>query len=113
MSKLGTISVIELAERLGNGDEKLQLIDVREPEELAIAHIPGFVALPLSQFPDWSAQLATLLDPDQETLVLCHHGVRSAQFGQWLLHQGFTDVKNIVGGIEAYACHVDGTMARY
>lgn len=113
VSHLGSISVTDLAERLANPVEQLQLIDVREPEELAIARIPGFLVLPLSEFSDWSGQLATRLDPHQETLVLCHHGVRSAQFGEWLLHQGFTNVKNIVGGIDAYACQVDPQMARY
>jgi len=91
----------------------LQLIDVREPEELAIAQLEGFTNLPLSRFAEWSGQINTSLDPHAETIVMCHHGMRSAQMCQWLLNQGFTNVKNLVGGIEAYACQVDDSVPRY
>jgi rhodanese-related sulfurtransferase len=93
--------------------DKLQLIDVREPEEVAIAYIEGFTNLPLSQFAEWSGQIHTQFDSHAETLVLCHHGVRSAQMCQWLQNQGFTQVKNITGGIEEYAVAVDPTVPRY
>jgi rhodanese-related sulfurtransferase len=93
--------------------ETLQLIDVREPEEEAIASVPGFALYPLSQFGDWSATILTQLDPHQETIVLCHHGVRSAQMCQWLIGQGFTQVKNLMGGIDAYSCRVDSSVPRY
>lgn len=89
------------------------MIDVREPEELAIASLPGFANLPLSQFAEWSEQIATQLDPHTKTLVLCHHGIRSAQMCQWLMQQGFTNVSNIVGGIEEYAARVDSSTPRY
>lgn len=55
----------------------VQLVDVREPEELAIAEIFGFINLPLSQFSQWGHKIHELLDQNTETLVLCHHGVRS------------------------------------
>ncbi|MGH8002561.1 MAG: rhodanese-like domain-containing protein [Brasilonema sp.] len=107
------ISVEELAQRLSSGDSSLQLVDVREPQEMAIAHIDGFVNLPLSQFPDWADEVNTRLDADAETLVLCHHGIRSAQMCQWLMVQGFTNVKNIVGGIDAYSTLVDPSIPQY
>lgn len=107
------ISVEELALRLAEPDEMLQLIDVREPEEVAIAYIEGFEVLPLSQFTEWSVEIATRFNPAGETLVICHHGMRSAQMCQWLRNNGFTNVKNIVGGIEAYACSVDLSLPRY
>lgn len=110
---LGQITVVELAQRLATEADTLQLIDVREPEEWAIAHLPHFTLLPLSAFPQWSPQICQLLDPNRETLVLCHHGVRSAQMGHWLIQQGFRDVKNVVGGIDAYAAAVDPTLPRY
>lgn len=111
---LPQITVEELANRLKSEDlDNLQLIDVREPEEVEIAHIPGFKILPLSQFPHWSTQIETLFDPHQETLVLCHHGIRSAQVCHWLIHQGFTQVKNIVGGIDAYASIIDPNIPLY
>jgi rhodanese-related sulfurtransferase len=107
------ISVEELAQRMAEKSETLQLIDVREPEEFAIAQIEGFEVLPLSQFNDWSEDIKQRFNCESETLVLCHHGMRSAQMCQWLRSQGFTNVKNITGGIEAYACLVDASLPRY
>lgn len=107
------ISVQQLARQLSESSEGLQLIDVREAEEVAIAHLEGFRNLPLSEFAQWSDKILTGFDPNAETLVLCHHGSRSAQMCQWLAKQGFTDVKNIAGGIDAYSLLVDPTIARY
>ncbi|MBW4570878.1 MAG: rhodanese-related sulfurtransferase [Tolypothrix carrinoi HA7290-LM1] len=107
------ISVEELAERLTSGDPDIQLVDVREPQELAIASIEGFVNLPLSQFAEWGDQIPTRFDPHAETLVLCHHGIRSAQMCQWLVAQGFTNVKNIAGGIDAYSSLVNPSIPHY
>ncbi len=91
----------------------IQLVDVREPHELEMAQIEGFLNLPLSQASDWSATIHSILEAERETLVLCHHGMRSAQMCQWLMAQGFTNVKNITGGIDAYAVAVDRTIPRY
>lgn len=107
------ISVEQLHQRMAESPEDLQLIDVREEEEIAIARLDGFENLPLSQFSQWSEQITTRFDPNAETLVLCHHGVRSAQMCQWLISQGFTNVKNIVGGINAYSIVVDRSIPRY
>jgi rhodanese-related sulfurtransferase len=113
------LSVEELAERLAQAKENpvvaapLQLIDVREPQEIAIAQVDGFVNLPLSQFQDWSATIRDRFDPDAETVVMCHHGIRSAQMCQWLLQEGFTNVKNLSGGIAAYASAVDPSIPQY
>lgn len=107
------ISVQDLAEYLANPPTPLQLIDVREPEETAIALIEGFEVLPLSQYEQWSSDITTRFDPHAETLVMCHHGMRSAQMCQWLLGQGFINVKNIVGGIDAYSIFVDPRIPRY
>ena len=89
------ISVHELALRLADHDPNLQLIDVREPEEVAIASVANFTILPLSQYQEWSPTIATQFNPQAETLVICHHGMRSLQMCQWLQSQGFTNVKNI------------------
>ena len=107
------ISVEELAERISDSPEKLQLIDVREQEEVAIACLESFANFPLSAFAEWSDQILTRFDPNAETLVLCHHGSRSAQMCQWLMNQGFTNVKNIAGGIDAYSIVVDPSIPRY
>jgi len=107
------ISAEELSERLNHSDQKWQLLDVREPKEVEIVHIEGFLVLPLSEFAEWSGQILTQLDPHRETIVMCHHGIRSAQMCQWLTHQGFTHVRNLIGGIDAYACTIDLAMPRY
>ncbi|MGD1905136.1 MAG: rhodanese-like domain-containing protein [Leptolyngbyaceae cyanobacterium] len=107
------IDVQALAETMATASESVQLIDVREPQELAMAEIAGFTNLPLSQFADWQAQIHSQFEADQETIVLCHHGMRSAQMCQWLAGQGFTQVKNVVGGIDAYSLKVDASVPRY
>ncbi|MBD2040359.1 rhodanese-like domain-containing protein [Microcoleus sp. FACHB-672] len=113
-SSIPQITVKELAHRLlSDTTDNLQLLDVREPSEVAIAHLEGFHNLPLSEFAEWSGEIPTRLDPHAETLVLCHHGVRSAQMCQWLMSQGFTNVKNVVGGIDAYSLEVDPAIPAY
>lgn len=111
---IAEIAPTELAQYLSSGNLKqLQLIDVRERVEVAIACLEGFVNLPLSQFADWASQIQTHFDPQAETFVLCHHGIRSAQMCQWLSLQGFTNVKNVAGGIDAYSILVDPSIPRY
>lgn len=107
------ISVEQLAQRMTHSSDTLQLIDVREAQEVAIARLEGFEVLPLSEFTQWSEEIATRFDRDRETLVICHHGVRSAQMCHWLASQGFTNVKNISGGIDAYSLLVDDSIPRY
>jgi rhodanese-related sulfurtransferase len=111
---IAQISVEELALCLQSGSkENLQLVDVREPEEVAIARLESFDILPLSQFAEWADSIATRFDPHAETIVMCHHGIRSAQMCQWLSHQGFTNVKNVAGGIDAYSLLIDPTVPQY
>ena len=107
------ITVQELALRLTKPDATLQLIDVREPHEVAIAHLEGFDILPLSDFTHWSETIKNRYNPDQETLVICHHGMRSERMCQWLRNIGFNNVKNIIGGIDAYSLSVDPSLPRY
>ena len=108
------ISVEQLATALAtNSTENLQLIDVREPQEVAMAKISGFTNLPLSQYEQWAPQIHTNFDLTKETYVLCHHGVRSAQMCYWLNQQGFRKVKNIIGGIDAYSLAIDPSIPRY
>ncbi len=111
ISGVEEISAPDLAQRLL--ETELQLVDVREPEEVAIANLPNFIHLPLSQYADWADHILTHLDPSHETIVMCHHGMRSAQMCQWLQRQGFERTKNLSGGIDAYARLVDSTIPRY
>lgn len=110
---IAQISVEDLAKRLADGAVGLQLIDVREVQEIAIASLKGFENLPLSEFAQWSEQILTRFDPEAETLILCHHGSRSTRMCHWLIEQGFTNVKNITGGIEAYSQVVDPSIPSY
>ena len=110
---MNQITVEELAKRLSSDKSSIQLVDVREPQEVRTASIEGFINLPLSQFSEWGNDIQTSLEPHTETLVLCHHGVRSAQMCQWLTSQGFTNVKNITGGIDAYSMLVDPSVPQY
>ncbi|KAK7276655.1 hypothetical protein RIF29_17799 [Crotalaria pallida] len=93
--------------------EEAQLIDVREPEEVAKASLPGFKVLPLKQFGSWGPEVTTQFDPQKDTYVMCHHGVRSLQVAKWLQSQGFRKVYNVSGGIHAYAVQVDPSVPTY
>ncbi|RZB67286.1 Rhodanese-like/PpiC domain-containing protein 12, chloroplastic isoform E [Glycine soja] len=83
--------------------DEAQLIDVREPDEVAKASLPGFTVLPLRQFGSWGPEITTKFDPQKDTYVMCHHGMRSLQVAKWLQSQGFRKVYNLSGGIHAYA----------
>nr|CAM59673.1 parvulin-type peptidyl prolyl cis/trans isomerase [Lotus japonicus] len=96
-----------------NFSEEAQLIDVREPEEVDKASLPGFTVLPLRQFGTWGPEVTTKFDPQKDTYVMCHHGVRSLQVSKWLQSQGFRKVYNVSGGIHAYAVQVDPSVPKY
>lgn len=113
MLDIPQITVSDLAQKIAEGDPQLQLMDVREPEEVAIAAIDGFQILPLTQFEQWSQEIKTRFNQEAETLVICHHGVRSNQMCHWLRNNGFTNVKNVMGGIDAYSVLVDDSVRRY
>ncbi|NJK29711.1 MAG: rhodanese-related sulfurtransferase [Acaryochloris sp. RU_4_1] len=112
-SRIPEIDVETLAAQLSDGSSPIQLLDVREPQEVAIAHLSAFTNLPLSEFPEWSATICEQFDASQETWVMCHHGMRSAQVCLWLSENGFTNVKNVMGGIDAYSLKVDPCIPRY
>ncbi len=98
----------ELKARLDKGD-KLVLVDVREDWEYSLAKIDGSTLIPLGTLPQSLAKLSH----DSEIIAICHHGMRSADATNFLLQQGFPNVKNLVGGIDAWATQVDGTVPRY
>jgi rhodanese-related sulfurtransferase len=104
----GTITAAELQERRERGQEVL-LIDVREAEEYELAHVEGARLLPLSRFNEWAASL----DPEVEAVVMCHHGIRSAQVCAYLARQGFKNLSNLEGGIDSWSCEVDRSVPRY
>lgn len=109
-----TIRAGDLQQRLLAG-EPLLLVDVREPAELAMASLQHPVLhLPLSSSSDWVGRLDELIERDRTVVVLCHAGIRSWQFACWLMEaQGYTDVLNLQGGIEAWSVEVDPSVPRY
>lgn len=103
------ITARELKDRLDNGDD-IQLIDVREEDEYAIASIPGARLIPLGQV------IARMdeIDPTRETVVHCKMGGRSARAIEALERSGFTGkMSNMVGGITAWSNDVDPTVPKY
>ena len=95
--------------------QKPFIIDVREENEIAIASFTFSVLhLPLSKASHWVENLEELLPKDQPIVIVCHAGVRSLNFGIWLLEQGIIKrVWNLVGGIDAWSTEVDPSVPRY
>lgn len=102
------ITPLELAERLNQG-APVRLLDVREEVECQIAQLPGARIIPLGQLP---ARLDEL-DPEAQWVVFCRTGVRSARAADVLIKAGFTNVRNLRGGINAWAREVDRSMLQY
>ena len=103
-----TITPKQLEARIKRG-ERLRLIDVREPIEYEIARIEGAELLPLSKFNEW----AGALNPDDEIVVMCHHGIRSAQVCAMLMRGGFKQLYNLTGGIDRWSQEVDRSVPQY
>ena len=107
MERVQSIKPLELKERLDAGDHPA-LLDVREPWEYELARIEGSKLIPMGEL---SARVSEL-DPAAETVVICHHGSRSAYVAYALQQAGFAKVLNLEGGLDAYA-DVDGSVPRY
>lgn len=103
------ISVRQLHARLGNNGEAPLLLDVREPWEFDICRIDGSRLLPMHRIVTDLGEL----DPERETVVICHHGVRSRRVALYMEHQGFSCVINLRGGVDAWAQEVDRAMPIY
>lgn len=103
-----TITPKELKERLDKGD-KLCLLDVREEWENSLAKLDGSILIPLGTLP----QSLDKLDRNSEIIAYCHHGMRSADATGFLLQQGFSKVRNLVGGIDAWSLQIDSGVPRY
>lgn len=103
-----SIDVRGLKARLDAGDRPV-VLDVREPEELALAKFPGAISIPMREIPSRLAEL----DAAAEIVVVCHHGMRSANVAGYLEEHGFSRVVNLSGGIDAWSSLVDPTVPRY
>jgi rhodanese-related sulfurtransferase len=106
MRQLEPHQVKELLDKL---DTAPLLLDVREPGEFACCRIEGSLHIPMGEIVSRLSEL----DPDRATVVVCHHGMRSFQVAQFLEIQGFGQIINLAGGIDAWAREVDPGMPRY
>ncbi|HEX6626729.1 MAG TPA: molybdopterin-synthase adenylyltransferase MoeB [Gemmatimonadaceae bacterium] len=102
------IQPARLAERLATGEE-LEIIDVREPFEWELGHIPGARLVPLNRIADEIPRL----DKRRETILYCKVGVRSRFAAEQLAEAGLAEVRNLTGGIMRWIDEVDPTMTRY
>jgi len=103
-----SVSAIELAASIERGETPV-LLDVREPWEAEIASLPDSLLVPLGSL----ASVVDKLDPAEDYVVYCHHGVRSEQALALLTQHGFEHAKHLTGGIESWSRTVDGDVARY
>ncbi|MFM9970228.1 MAG: rhodanese-like domain-containing protein [Burkholderiales bacterium] len=85
------------------------LLDVREPWEVQICSLAESLNIPMNHIAD---QLANL-NPEAETVVICHHGGRSMQVALFLERSGFGKLHNLSGGVDAWARQIDPAMSVY
>ncbi len=103
-------TVDELQVKRNRGDEFL-LVDVRTEEELSIAAIEWAHHLPLDEVSMRAGELAEW--KDKEIICMCHHGMRSARAQHILQGAGFSNVRNLTGGIHAWSVHIDPDVPQY
>jgi rhodanese-related sulfurtransferase len=105
---LTEISVRELKRRR-DAQEDVVLLDVREPEEIATASIPGATPIPMNEIPMRLEELPR----SRPIVVMCHHGGRSASVTSFLNSNGYSSAVNLAGGIDAWSAEIDPAIARY
>ena len=91
--------------------EDFLLLDVREPDEVSIAHIEGSTLLPMSELVDRMAELNE--HRDRQIVVHCHLGGRSLQVAHHLRNHGFAKAQSMAGGIDGWSLQVDASIPRY
>jgi rhodanese-related sulfurtransferase len=99
----------QLKDYLESAADQPLLLDVRQPWEYDICKLDNSLLIPMSTVPANLDQL----DKGRETVVICHHGVRSRRVAYYLEQAGFTNVINLRGGLDAWARSVDVDMATY
>jgi len=102
------LSVLELKDKIAQR-EPLFLLDVREPHEFNYARIANSVLIPLNQLPQRLGEL----DSESAIVVICHHGMRSQQAANFMVHSGFKNIANLAGGIDAWSSACDSSVPRY
>ncbi len=87
------------------------VIDVRTHPELDIVKLDWALHIPMDEIETRLHELEHRRE--EEIVVMCHLGARSAMVQDFLVQSGFKNVRNLVGGIEAYACRIDTSLGRY
>jgi rhodanese-related sulfurtransferase len=105
---MSEITPQELNARLG-GNHRPLLLDVRQDWETKLCRLDNAVHIPIEEIEVRTDELS----PEDEIVVYCHQGVRSAAVAEYLRSLGFKDVKNLAGGLDSWARTVDPTMRRY
>lgn len=103
------ISATQLKQLIDSSEPTPLLLDVREPHEYEICHIDGSLLMPMQSVPNRLDEL----DSKQCIITICHHGMRSQQVAQFLFNNGFGNVINLSGGVNAWANEVDIDMPCY
>lgn len=103
------LKAIELKELLDHCNVRPLLLDVREAWEYEHCHIAGSRLVPLSEL----TRAVETLEREAPVIVICHHGIRSVNAALYLEQQGFSDVANLEGGVDAWAREVDSEMPTY
>lgn len=102
-------SPTQVVQHLENAETECVLLDVREPWEFDICRIENSINLPMGQIVNKLDEL----DKNLQYIVICHHGVRSLQVAMYLSRNGFTNIINLQGGVDAWARDVDIHMPVY
>lgn len=105
------ISPADAKRRLSESN-KTVLIDVREPDECAVANLGTAEYIPMSLVPAAFQRLEGVAE-EGDLLVLCHHGVRSLQVVVWLRERGLENCYSVAGGIDRWSRDLDTAIPRY
>ncbi|MFO1358920.1 rhodanese-like domain-containing protein [Plasticicumulans sp.] len=89
--------------------ENPQYLDVRERWEFALCRLEDSVNIPLGEL----AERYDEIDGERPVVCICHHGIRSLHAASFLEHEGFVEVVNLAGGIDAWARLADPAVPRY
>ena len=102
---------VESVKTLLDAKADLLLLDCRQDDEYAMVHIDGATHIPMGSIPERVGELAA--HKDRPIVVHCHHGGRSLRVTNWLRSQGFSNVRNMTGGIDAWSLQIDNSKPRY
>jgi rhodanese-related sulfurtransferase len=106
---VANLSPEAVADLLKRDHGRLVLLDVREPDERAIARIEPSIHIPMNEVPSRHREIPS----QRKVVVYCHEGFRSLVVASYLEGLGFSDVASLEGGIDAWAYRIDRTIPRY